>query len=82
MDPGGKFLNAKALSGTNKFNVADHCAIVIHGKLDGRLVDLRPGDKLMVSYDEISGVKVANRISVVEVLLEAVGEDAPAPWFG
>lgn len=82
IDPGVKSFKAKALSGTNKFTVADHCAIVIHGKLDARLADLRPGDKLMVSYDEISGVKVANRISVVEVLLEAVGEDAPAPWFG
>ena len=47
---------------TKKFNLGDHCAIVINGKLDGRLEDLKPNEKLELTYDAINGVNIVNRI--------------------
>ena len=38
---------------------------MIDGKINGRLADLKPNDKLVFSYDEINGVNVANRIALV-----------------
>ncbi len=56
-------VKAKTLFDTKKFNLADNCAIVINGKTDGRLSDLKPEDKLVFSYDEIDGINVVNRIA-------------------
>jgi hypothetical protein len=60
-----KTVKAKSLFDTKKFNLGDNCAIVINGKINGRLADLKPNDKLVFSYDEINGVNVANRIALV-----------------
>ncbi len=46
--------------------MADNCAIVINGKADGQLSDLRPDEKLVFNYDEINGVNVVNRIAPAE----------------
>jgi hypothetical protein len=56
-------VKAKSFLTTMKFNLADHCAIVINGKPDGRLNDLKPDERLAFSYDEINGINVANRIA-------------------
>jgi len=58
-----KTLKAKAMFGAKKFNVGDDCAIVINGKPDGKLTDLRPGENLTFSYDDVNGVNVVNRIA-------------------
>ena len=58
-----KTLKAKALFDTKKFNVGDDCAVVINGKPDGKLSDLRPGENLTFSYDDVNGVNVVNRIA-------------------
>jgi len=63
IDLNEKTVRAKNLFDSKKFNLADNCVIVINGKLDGRLSDLRPTDKLLFSYDEIKGVNVVNRIA-------------------
>jgi hypothetical protein len=60
-----KTVKATALLDTKKFNLGDNCAIVINGKIDGQLADLKPNDKLVFSYDEINGVNVASRIALV-----------------
>jgi hypothetical protein len=60
-----KTVKAKSLFETKKFNLGDNCAIVIGGKINGRLSDLKPNDKLVFSYDEINGVNVANRIALM-----------------
>ncbi|MGA2240818.1 MAG: hypothetical protein ABSH11_02115 [Verrucomicrobiota bacterium] len=60
-----KTVKAKSLFDTKKFNLGDNCAIVIDGKINGRLSDLKPNDKLVFSYDEINGVNVASRIALV-----------------
>ena len=63
IDLGEKTVKAKSSFASKKFNVGDDCAIVINGKPDGRLSDLKPNDRLVFSYDEINGVNVANRIA-------------------
>ena len=63
VDLNDRTLKAKAMFDTEKFNVGDNCAIVIDGKPDGKLADLRLNDKLVLSYDKINGVNVVNRIA-------------------
>jgi len=63
IDLGEKTLKAKSFFDTKKFNVANNCAIVINGKPNGRLSDLRTDARFVFSYDEISGVNVVNRIA-------------------
>ena len=66
IDLGEKTVKAQAMFGSKKFNVADNCAIVINGKTDGQLSDLKPNDKLVFTYDEINGINVVNRIAPAE----------------
>jgi predicted RNA-binding protein len=66
IDLDDRTIKAKSAFATKKFNLADNCAIVINGRMDGQLADLKPNDRLMFSYDEIEGVNVANRIERVE----------------
>jgi len=56
-------VKAKSFLTTMKFNLADNCTIVINGKTDGKLNDLKPDERLAFSYDEINGINVANRIA-------------------
>ena len=79
IDLGEKTLKASAPFGSKKFNVADNCAIVINGKPDGQLSDLRPDDKLVFSYDEINGVNVVNRIAPAEGQTRSVVATSPMP---
>lgn len=58
-----KTVKAKSLLDAKKFTLGDNCAIVLNGKINGQLADLKPNDKLVFSYDEINGVNVANRIA-------------------
>ena len=75
-----KTVKAKAMFNTKKFNVADSCAIVINGKPDGQLSDLKPNDKLVFSYDEINGVNVVNRIAPAKEQTSSVAAiHAPSP---
>jgi hypothetical protein len=66
IDLGEKTVKARAAFDTRKFNVADDCTVVINGRTDGQLSDLRPNDRLTFSYDEIHGVNVVNRIGLVD----------------
>ncbi len=59
-------IKAKHLFGAKKFNLADDCAIVLNGKTDGQMSDLKPGDELVLSYEEVNGVNVVNRIARAE----------------
>jgi Cu/Ag efflux protein CusF len=82
IDLGEKTLKAKAEFTSKKFNVADNCAIVINGKTDGRLSDLKPDEKLVFSYDEINGVNVVNRIAPAEARPNSVAATTPTPMTG
>ena len=70
-----KTMKAKAMFATKKFNVGDDCAVVINGKPDGKLTDLRPGESLTFSYDNINGVNVVNRIAPANGSGSAVAEN-------
>jgi len=70
-----KTIKAKAMFATKKFNVGDDCAVVINGKPGGKLTDLRPGESLMFSYDNVNGVNVVNRIAPAHGSGSAVAEN-------
>jgi Cu/Ag efflux protein CusF len=63
IDLGQKTLKAKTVFDTKKFNVGDHCAIVINGQVNGKLSDLRPDENLTFTYNEVNGVNIVNRIA-------------------
>ena len=70
-----KTIKAKAMFATKKFNLGDDCAVVINGKPNGKLTDLRPGESLTFSYDNINGVNVVNRIAPANGSGSAVAEN-------
>jgi len=63
IDLGQNTLKARDTFATKKFNMGDDCAIVVNGKPDGKLTDLRPGESLTFSYDDVNGVNIVNRIA-------------------
>jgi Cu/Ag efflux protein CusF len=54
---------AKSLFNTDTFHLADNCAIVINGKPDGQLSDLKLGNRMTFNYEDVNGVKIVNRIA-------------------
>jgi Cu/Ag efflux protein CusF len=64
IDQDERTLKAKTLLGTMKFNLGDDCKIVINGRTDGKLSDLRIGDQVVFNYEDARGVLVANRVGV------------------
>lgn len=64
LNMGKKFL------GDKRFHLADRCAIVIDGKSDAKLTELRLGQKYELNYENVDGVNVANRVALVETLDE------------
>jgi Cu/Ag efflux protein CusF len=66
IDASSRTVKAKHLIGERKFNLADNCKIIVNGKLNASLSDLRLGQKLEFSYDEVEGVNVVTRIGPAE----------------
>jgi Cu/Ag efflux protein CusF len=58
-----KTMKAKAPFSSKQFVVGNDCAIIINGNTDGKLTDLRPGESLSFSYDNVNGVNIVNRIA-------------------
>jgi hypothetical protein len=54
---------AKSLFDTDTFHLADNCAIVINGKPNGQINDLRLGERLAFNYEDVNGVKIVDRIA-------------------
>jgi hypothetical protein len=74
-------LKARNLFASMKFHIAGDCAYVMGDKTNGCAADLRLGDLLDCSYEAINGISVANRIAVLEVPLNRLTIQAPAPGF-
>ena len=74
-----KIIKAQATFSTRKFNLANDCTIVMNGKPDGKLTDLRPGEKLTFNYENVDGVNVANRIAPAESQRSTVASTTPPP---
>lgn len=66
IDLNERTLKAKAFLSSKQFDLADDCSIVISGKPDAGLSDLRLGEKLVLSYDDVDGVNIVNRIASPE----------------
>ncbi len=59
-------VKTKQMLSEKNFVLADGCKIVIGGKPNGRLSDLRLGEKVAIDYRDADGVLVATRIAPVE----------------
>jgi hypothetical protein len=65
-------IKAKATFGSREFHLGDDCKIVLNGKIDAEMRNLKPGDKLTFSFDAVNGINVANRIAYAEPVNEAM----------
>jgi hypothetical protein len=63
IDLRARTVSAKDVFGVKQFNLAKDCAIVMDGRIDAPLLNLRPGERLTFNYDDVNGVNVANRIA-------------------
>ena len=72
-----KTIKAKATFSVKKFNVGDDCAIMVNGRPDGKMTDLRPGESLAISYDKVNGVNIVNRIAPGGDRKSSVASSAP-----
>ena len=63
VDDKDRTLKAEHFMADRRFHLADDCPIVVNGKPDGKLSDLRIGDTVMFNYENVDGVLVANRIA-------------------
>jgi Cu/Ag efflux protein CusF len=79
LDLEAKTVKAKDTFGTMKFNLADNCAIVINGKTDGTLSELRPDERLVFNYEQLNGVNVVNRIAPAPAQSQANSTLTPYP---
>jgi hypothetical protein len=58
--------SGKRLLGDKKFHLADNCVILVKGKPDGQMSDLRLGQTYELAFDTVDGVNVVNRIAPVK----------------
>lgn len=63
VDQKEKTVQIKTFWGTRKFNLANDCKVSLQDKSDASLTDLRPGQKVEVSYESVQGVPVAHQIA-------------------
>jgi hypothetical protein len=66
VEPVSKTIRVKSVYDAKKFILADNCSIIIGDKINGQLTELKPNDKVVVSYDEINGINVANRMALTQ----------------
>jgi len=78
IDAGTRTVKARSFMAEKKFNLAEDCRIVVAGKTDARLRDLRIGDKVEFSYEDANGVLVANRIGLEAQASGSDGSQAAA----
>jgi Cu/Ag efflux protein CusF len=79
VDTSEKTLKAKTAFSTKNFQIADNCVIVVNGRTDGQLADLKLNDKLLFNYDEVDGVNVVTRIGPSEMPANSVAVN-PSPY--
>lgn len=65
-------MKAKSVFGSRKYHLSRDCAIVVNGKTDVPLGELRLGDRIEITYDEVNGVNIANRIAPTKTAPSAV----------
>lgn len=68
-------IKAKATFGSKEFHLANNCTILVNGQ-PAHMKDLKPGDKLEFSFDNVDGVNVATRIAPANESSEATTAQA------
>jgi hypothetical protein len=76
IDLSRRTISADGMFGVKQFNLANNCSIVMDGRTDAPMMNLRPGQRLTINYDEVNGVDVANRIAPAEGAHEATTAQA------
>ncbi len=69
-------VSVEGVFGAKQFSVANDCSIVMNNTTEAPMTELRPGQRLTVSYDEVNGVNVADRIAPAEGAREATTAQA------
>jgi Cu/Ag efflux protein CusF len=77
IDTGLKTVKARNLLDERRFSLGDDCRIVVNGKTDGELSDLRIGERVTFTYEDVNGVLVANRIGRETTSPESQNAQAP-----
>ncbi|MBU6410578.1 MAG: hypothetical protein KGR98_09335 [Verrucomicrobia bacterium] len=62
VNPQDRTLKVKGLLWSRRFNLGGSCAYMLLDKSQGAIGDLRPGEKVMVSYQVANGVRVADQV--------------------
>lgn len=71
VDMDARTVKAKAMFGAKTFHLGDNCAIVVNGKPNGQMTDLKLGERLAFSYDDVNGVNIVNRIGPATAPVES-----------
>lgn len=79
IDLNDRTVKAKAFFGSKKFSLGDNCTIVINGRMSKEMNQLRLGDRLEFSYDNVNGVNVASRIANTTQSPEAASTQMAQP---
>jgi len=58
-----KTLSVKSFWRTRTFDAADNCKVSLEDKPQAALTDLRPGQRVEVRYETVSGVRIAHQIN-------------------
>lgn len=62
VNPNERMLHVQGLLMGKDFNLGDSCAFILMDNASGAISDLRPGEKIMVNYQDAHGVLVADRV--------------------
>jgi hypothetical protein len=63
VDIGSRTVKAQSPFATKQFNLADNCVLLINDRLETHLSDLKLGEQLTFSYNDIDGIYVAHSIA-------------------
>jgi Cu/Ag efflux protein CusF len=67
VDAGDKTVKVKGLFFSRTYHLGDNCQIALGDRKDASAADLRPGQKVTLTYTDAGGVLVANRIALEEL---------------
>jgi len=77
IDLPNRMLKASHYLGSERFSMANDCNIMLDGRHDARISDLRLGTQYEFNYDKVDGVNVVNRIAPSEAQNQASASSPP-----
>ncbi len=66
IDSSARMVEVKDSSGQQKFQLADQCQILLPDQKNGRLQDVTIGQKYRLTYEQVNGINVLDRIAPVQ----------------